>query len=259
MVNVLSFALTLTLATSGLAAPPAPKVDNNNAKAIMEEVKKKASAKDEVATVKMTIVEKDGTKKDRTLEIRRKGGDGKQKVLVRLKAPADLKGTALLSVSKDKESDQWLYLPSSKQTRRVQSSKKSSGFLDSELSYEDMGSASDTKAESKVIKQAKENGHNYAVIESMLTGESSYGKVIVWVDTDTYLPSKTEIFDKALKPLKVTTLSDYQEFGGAWRAKKVEVKNLQNQRGTVLELSDLKLNRGLSDGEFTESALTEGD
>ncbi|MGZ7119873.1 MAG: outer membrane lipoprotein-sorting protein [Methanobacterium sp.] len=37
--------------------------------------------------------------------------------MVRLNAPADLKGTALLSVSKGKSSDQWLYLPSSKHNK----------------------------------------------------------------------------------------------------------------------------------------------
>jgi len=249
------------LALSLVAALPAQAaVNNSDPKAILEQVQKNVTSKDEVGTLKMTIVEADGTKKDRTIEVRRKGGEGKQRVLVRLQSPADLKGTALLSVNKGKESDQWLYLPSSKQTRRIQSGKRSAGFLDSELSYEDMGSASDTKVASKVLRQEKLGDKNYVVIENTLTGESSYGKVLVWVDTATYLVGKTEIYDKAGKLLKETALSDYKQFDkGPWRAQRLEVKNVQNKRSTLLELSNLKLNQGLSDGEFTESALTEGD
>jgi hypothetical protein len=70
---------------------------------------------------------------------------------------------------------------------------------------------------------------------------------------------KIEYFDKTGKPLKVSTFSDYKQFGNVWRAQKISVSNLQNKRGTTLQLSDLKLNKGLDDSEFTESALTEGD
>lgn len=237
------------------AAAPA-----TDAKAILDKVSKKVDAKDEIANVKMIITEADGASKTRVLEIRRKGKDDTQKVLVKLEGPADLKGTALLSVSKGKSSDQWLYLPSSKQTRRIQSGKSRSGsFMDSELSYEDMGTSSDAAYVSKILGKKKDGGRDFTLIENTPKGESSYGKTIIWVDDKTDLVGKIEYFDKAGKPLKVSTFSGYKQFGNVWRAQKVSVTNLQNKRGTVLELSDLKLNKGLEDGEFTESALTEGD
>jgi uncharacterized protein len=227
-----------------------------DAKSILEAVQKNVNSQDEVASIKMIISEADGTKRERGLEIRRKGKEGKQKVLVRMNSPADLKGTALLSVGED----QWLYLPSSKQTRRIQSGKKSGNFMDSELTYEDMGGTSDTKVESKVIREEVIDKRKFAVIENNLKGESSYGKVLVWVDLEKNLIAKTEAFDKNMKPLKVSTFSGYKQYDkGVWRAQKIQVLNLQNKRGTVLELSELKLNKGLEDEEFSESALTEGD
>jgi uncharacterized protein len=236
------------------------KVDPRDAEKIMEMVEKNVTSKDEVATVRMMISEADGTKKERALEIRRKGADNQQKVLVRLQGPADLKGTALLSVNKGKSSDQWLFLPSSKQTRRIQSSKKNGSFMDSELSYEDMGTSSEAQFSSKVLREEDMGGRRFSVIESVPKGESSYGKIHVWVDLETYLVGKMEYFDKAQKPLKVSTFSNYKKFDqGVWRAQKIQVANLQTKRGTVLELSGLALNKGLDDGEFTESALTEGD
>lgn len=254
-------ALALLLSPLGAANSYAAKENPaDKAKEILKKVEKNISSQDEIANLKMIIVEADGTKKEREIEIKRKGSDGKQKVLVRLQSPSDLKGTSLLSVSKGNQSDQWLYLPSSKQTRRIQSGKKNSSFMDSELSYEDMGATSDTQVESKFVKEETVNGRKFAVIENLLKGESSYGKVMVWVDLETYLVGKTEAFDKSMKPIKVSTFSGYKQFDkGVWRAQKVSVSNLQNKRGTILELSDLKLNKGIDDEEFTESALTEGE
>lgn len=253
--------LALSLAFTLLAgAVPALATTAENAKPILDKVSKNMTAKDEVATLKMTIIEADGTKKNRELEVRRKGQDEKQKVLVKLQSPADLKGTSLLSVSKGKESDQWFYMASTKQARRIQSSNRNGRFMDSELSYEDMGTSSDAKYESKVLGEKSENGRSYTLVENTPKGESSYGKIVIWVEKGKYLVDKMEYFDKSMKPLKVSTFSDYKKFdGGVWRAQRISVTNSQTKRGTELELSGLKLNKGLDDGEFTESALTEGD
>lgn len=252
--------LPLVAAVVAALVSPVSFAAANEAKSILDKVAKNVDAKDEVAMVKMVITEADGASKTRSLEIRRKGHDDTQKVLVKLEGPADVKGIALLSVSKGKSSDQWIYMPSSKQTRRIQSGKNRGGsFMDSELSYEDMGTSSDARFESKVIGKKKENGTDYTLIENVPHGESVYGKTILWVADKTDLVGKIEYFDKANKPLKVSTFSGYKKFENVWRAQKVQVSNLQNKRGTVLELSGLKLNKGLDDGEFTESALTEGD
>ncbi len=258
--------LTSALAGPAFAAGAAPKKEapkaaapGGDAKAILEKVSKNVDAKDEVATVKMTITEANGDKKDRQLEIRRKGQQDDQKVLVKLQAPADLKGTALLSVNKGKSSDQWLYLPSSKATRRIQSSNKGGAFMGSELNYEDMGASADAKFESKILPAKDEGGRKFTLIENTPKGDSAYGRTVIWIDDKTSLVGKIEYFDKALKPLKVSTFSGYKQYDKVWRAQKITVSNLQNKRGTILELSGLKLNKGLDDGEFTESALTEGD
>ena len=132
--------------------------------------------------------------------------------------------------------------------------------MDSELSYEDMGTNSDAQFESKVVKQDDWNGRKFTVIENTPKGQSTYGKILLWVDLGTYLVGKMEYYDKSMKLLKVSTFSGYKQFDkGVWRAQKVSVSNVQNKRGTVLELSNLALNKGLEDEEFTEGALTEGD
>ena len=140
----------VTLSSSAVTAPKGATLDADQ---IFKEVEKRITAKDESAKIVMTITEANGATKTRELEVRRKAGDA-PKVMVKLQSPPDLRGTALLSVGgKGKAEDQWLYLPSSKQTRRIVSSNKSSSFLDSEMSYEDMGSSSDKKFSNKILQR----------------------------------------------------------------------------------------------------------
>ncbi len=252
--SVVAICLILSFPLSAFA------VDPNNADQILKAVEKNVNSKDEVADLKMVIVEPSGAKKNRDIEIKRKGEEDKQKVLVRMQSPADLKGTALLSLAEGSGNDQWLYLPSSKQTRRILSSKKSSSFMDSELSYEDMGTNSDRKMANKVLRQEKIGSQLYSVIESKpLAGESAYGKILSWISIDNFLVSKMEYYDKSMKLLKISNFSEYKKFSGIWRAQKVEVQNVQNKRGTVLELANLQINKSLSDDEFTEGSLADAD
>lgn len=231
-----------------------------DAKAVLDKVEKNVSSNDEVVTVQMTIIEASGDKKERKVEMRRKGQPNKQAVLVKLLSPADQKGITLLSKSEGKESDVWLFMPSSKQVRRIVSSGKGGSFQGSELSFEDMEAGSDAKIISKVIGREKLNGQNHILIENKSSkGESIYGKTVIWVEEARHLVSKIEYFDKKNQPLKVSTFSGYKKFGGTWRAQLVDVRNLQNKRGTTLALLSMKVNQGLSDGEFTESSLSEGD
>lgn len=228
------------------------------AKAVLDKVAKNMAADDEVAAVKMVITEANGDRKERRMEIRRKGKAKGQRVLVRIEAPASDKGITLLSKPDGDGTGQWLYLPSNKQVRRlVGASGKGGSFMGSELRNEDLGG--DGKFESRLVGSREEGGKVFTLIENSPKGESSYGKTVLWVDSGSYLVGKVEYFDRAMKPLKVTEFKDYKKEGGTWRAQVIDVRNLQNKRGTRLELSELKLNRGLSDAEFSESALTEGD
>jgi outer membrane lipoprotein-sorting protein len=226
---------------------------------ILKEVEKRVSAVDESATLEMTIIEANSASKTRDVQIRRKTNGNSHKVMVKIQGPANLRGTALLSISEGTKEDQWLYLPSSKQTRRILSSNKSSNFLDSELSYEDMGSSSNRKYVNSLLRTEKTPTGDVAVIESKLsTGDSAYSRILAWVPLGNFLVTKLEYYDLTGKLLKVTEMGTYKKFaGGIWRTQDVQVKNVQNHRSTHLMLKDLKINQGLDDHVFTESEMAE--
>jgi uncharacterized protein len=249
-----SFALFLALAATAHAANPAPSATADD---ILKATAKNLHSNDESVRVKMTITEANGSQKERNLQISRIENDKDQSVLVRLLSPADLRGTGLLSVTHVAQADQWLYLPSSKQTRRILSGKRGANFLDSELSYEDMGNTANTQIANQILRTETGADGPVAVIESKVTGaESAYSRILTWVPLKSHLASKIEYYDRAGALLKTTDMTDYQQYaGGVWRARRIVVANAQNHRGTQLDITDLKLNMGLSSQDFTPSAL----
>jgi outer membrane lipoprotein-sorting protein len=224
---------------------------------ILKEVEKRVTATDESETVDMTVIEANGASKTREVEISRKTKGPSHKVMVKIESPASLRGTALLSVVDGANEEQWLYLPSSKQTRRILSSNKSANFLDSELSYEDMGGTNVNKVENNVLRTETTPEGEVAVVESKpVSGDSSYSRVISWVPLKSYLVTKIEYYSRDGKLLKTTQMGNYKSYsGGVWRTDEVTVNNVQNHRSTKLTLKNLKLNQGLSDQAFTQTSM----
>lgn len=231
----------------------------SDANFILKNVERGLAAKDERVLIKMKVVESNGSSKEREVEIKRKSG-GKNQVLVRLKSPTDVSGVGLLSVSQGGNEDQWLYMPSQKKARRMVSGNKTQRFLDTEFNIEDFSAGTYARFVNKVVSEERAPSASVSIIESKSkSAETSYSKIKTWVDLATYQVQKSEYFDREGKLLKTMVFRDYKKFGTVWRAQTVEVRNMQTQRSTILKVAGLKLNSGLHDREFTQSALEQED
>lgn len=224
---------------------------------LLKKSKSLIASKDDVADVTMKIIEKDGTVKERSMQIKRKFG-AKHMTLVRMKSPTDLKGTALLNVIEDGEENQWLYLPSTKQVRRIMGNQnKKAGVLGSELTPEDLDITTVKGSKATLLKEMKVNNQDFALIEIKSNSNTTgYSKALVLVSLKTNLPARLEYYDKQNKAVKRVDFENYVQVGGAYRAQSIKVRNLVNKRGTDLILSNIKSNSGLSEDEFSQRALS---
>lgn len=252
-----SFAFMLFGAqTSARAAIPSVDVQK-----IASEISNRMSAKDEEFDVSMKIIEADKSSKERSMKIMRLSPNKKEHyVLVRMQTPKDLKGTSLLATYKDGKEEKWLYLPSSKQTRRLAStSSESNSILGSELNTEDFNINTESSAKNTLKKETKINNKSYYVIESDVNAVSgNYSKVVSYIATNEFLPAKSEAYDKHGKLLKIIEFSDYKKVGNnKWRAGKIKIRNTQNNRATEIALSNIKVDQDLKPSEFTPKALSE--
>ena len=111
---------------------------------IMLKVKNRPDGDTRYATLSMTLVQKNGSKRERKLSSWAMDVGKDTKKIMFFTYPGDVKGTGFLTWDYDnpnKEDDKWLYLPAMKKTRRISGkSSKTDYFMGSDFTYDDMGS-----------------------------------------------------------------------------------------------------------------------
>jgi predicted RND superfamily exporter protein len=223
-------------------------------KDVLRNVESRTAPPNERVQIKMIIQEADGAKKERQLTILRKN-EGEARALIRLQKPSDLKGLTLLTVSEGGKEDQWLYLPSDKKSRRILGSNKKGKFLDSEIAFEDLRISTYKEFDNKILK----DDGKVIQIESKAKPdtESSYGKILTWVTKADYKIEKVDYYDQNGKLWKQMKFTKYEKIGDKfWRARQVNVTNVQDKRKTALFVQKVSL-KAISDDEVSLAALEE--
>jgi hypothetical protein len=213
----------------------------------------------ELALLKMILINAHGDKTTRKMKsyIKERDNEGDYSINEFL-WPADVKGTKLLTHAyKEKDDDQWLYMPAIKRVKRISSRNKSGSFMGSEFSYEDMGSQEPEKFTYKFIKQGKMGKHPVAVVERYPKDKNSaYSKQVTYEDTDRHVILKVEYFDRKGELLKVASFSNVKKvFKDMYRAHKIHMKNVQTKKESILTWSKRKLGAKLPDSKFQSTKL----
>jgi len=214
---------------------------------------------DSESAMTMTLINRSGKKsvrklRSRVLEVQ---GDGDKSISI-FDQPADVKGTASLSHSHALEADeQWLFLPALKRVKRISSKNKSGPFMGSEFAFEDISSQEVEKYTHKYIGDEEFNGVLAHKIEAVPAYKySGYTRLINWIDAERMVPVKVEYFDRKNSPLKILEIDNYERYlDKFWRAGRMQMKNLQTGKSTILEWSDYEFQTGLTDKDFDSKAL----
>jgi outer membrane lipoprotein-sorting protein len=252
-------ALAVTL---GLAAPLATaETPEEKGRAIFEEADRRNDGfGDNQGDMLMILKNKRENTSEREMSVQGlegKNGEGDKTMMVFL-SPKDQKGTALLTYQhKDRDDDQWLYLPALKRVKKIASSKKSGPFMGSEFSFEDIGGQQVDDYTYKYLRDEQVDGQDCFVVESYPKDKNSgYTKVITWVDKQHYRTLKADFYDRKNSHLKTLVAKDFNLYlEKFWRPHEMEMVNHQTGRSTVLKQNNIKFNVGLSDDDFTQNSL----
>jgi hypothetical protein len=215
--------------------------------------------KDSIAEMQMTLINAAGQKKIRTMKMKVLEGKDEDKSLMEFLSPADVKGTKFLSYEHvDKDDDQWLYLPALKRVKRIASKNKSGSFMGSEFSYEDLTAFNVKKYvyDKGEAKSLTENTHTiYKSASAPVSKNSGYTKLVSFIDAKTFLIQKIEYYDRKNELLKVSTFEEYKKFGDVYRVGKITMKNVQNEKSTILVWSNESIKNGLREKDFHKRYL----
>ncbi len=186
--------------------------------------------------------------------------------LVKFLSPADVRGTVTLTVENSgpgMDDDIWVYLPALKKVRRLVSSNKKDSFVGTDLSYGDVIGYRVDQWSHRILREEKIDGVDCWVTESLpktdqVRKDSGYSKRVGWVRKDNFAAMQAENYDLAGNLLKVIILRDHRNVdpkNGKWVAMRIEAKNVQENRRTVIEFDRYDANQGVSDDAFTARAI----
>lgn len=221
--------------------------------------------KGESSTMFMKLYDAHGASTERVMEGKtlEMSGDGDKSLSIFLK-PLDVKNTKMLTWSHKKDDDdQWLYLPSFKRWKKISSNNKSSSFMGSEFSYEDLGSQEPEKFSYKWLKDEKitidGKSVDCSVLERIPKKKSGYSKQILWTLKDKKNPGKIEYYDRKGELFKVATFSKFTSYSvgkkSLWRPGVIEMKNVQTKKSSTIEWKDRKLGVSYQEKEFKKSNI----
>jgi len=204
------------------------------------------SPKDMTGKTQIILIDKAGKKKTREAITIQKGTD---KRLFRFTAPSSQAGIATLSLPNDV---MYLYMPAFGKERRISSSVKSQKFAGTDFAYEDMEAK--LFVNKYTAKLLKKEGDLLVVELKPTSRKSSYSKVIVKLDKVNYYPTYMEFFDKGNHKIKTATYK-FEKIGKYWNAKEIVMVNLKKNHKTIMKMSDIKYDTGLTDNDFTVRKL----
>ena len=225
----------------------------------MEADKRENGFSDSTADMTMELRNKQGDTSIRHIRIKTLEvvGDGDKSMSI-FDQPADVKGTAFLTFSHAiKADEQWMYLPSIKRVKRINSKNKSGPFMGSEFAFEDIASQEIEKYTYKYLRDETLNGIDCFIIERIPTYKhSGYTRQVSWINKAEYRPEKIIFYDRKNSLLKTLTFSGYNKYlGQYWRAEKLLMENHQNGKSTTLQWSNYKFQNGLKNKDFSRNSL----
>lgn len=191
--------------------------------------------------------------------------DGRSASIAFLRAPMDVQGTAFLGLRNPGEpARQWLYLPWSRNTRRI-ARPAAESFMGSDLSYGDvdllrdipMWSENDTTA--KLLGEESEDGVRSHVIALVpKRGDIAYAQVVVWLGVSDLVARRIDLHGTETEVRKRVRQKDIRDAAGIPIPRRIEVEALGPRTRTEITVTDVRVNQGLEDAFFTQESLARG-
>jgi hypothetical protein len=210
-------------------------------------------------TVRMTLVEAGGAKRERVMENLRRRKNGKAQSVMRFRAPQEVAGTAFLMLERDKgESEQHIYLPGLKRTRRIVGREREGSFMGSDFSYADLEQRDVRDSTHKRLPDEEVGGVKTYVIESTPTKSPTYGKIETWIRQDNFLPLRIRFYDKSGALLKTFYTKRIRTMEGRPVVVEAQMVNKKTGHSTEFIVDNMRPRKDIPDTAFTPTALEHG-
>lgn len=202
-----------------------------------------------------TILTTSGRK--RTFEFEMYSANKGEKTLMRYIKPASVKGQAFLMLNH--ADDIWTYFPRTNRVRKLASHAKKQKVQGSDFTYEDMGSGDTWSEEFTATNQGSDKLDGHLCWKLQMDGipekEPPYQKMIIWVRQSDYYPLFIEYYEEKDHPSKSLVLNNIETIEGIPTAKKMTMRNHDNDTETIMTTVSVMYNWEPPTGFFSERNL----
>jgi hypothetical protein len=189
----------------------------------------------------------------------KRGADGRSSILMHFSEPADIRGARFLIIENTPQNDMYMYMPGLFKVRKITSKRISSSILGTDFSYEDYERLHGvfTNMRSEQYPDEVLEGRPVHVINSYPEGDSGYEKIKTYIDTETCVALKTELFENNHQLRKMLTVnpSDIKKEGTIHVPRILLMQDLRDKTETRMVIQEIKTDAVLEDDLFDPAQL----
>lgn len=214
--------------------------------------------KNVVSMAQMVLVSKRGKKRIRHFTSKRITENGLERQLTRFTAPVDIDGTGFLTIEKKGwETEQFLYLPALKRTRRIVSTQKAQRFVNSDFTYEDMERHPVADYVHKITGSEKMGNLDCHILESRPKPDtrSQYNLTISLVAKHAHVPVQVKYFDKKNRHIKTYKVLKLEKIQGIWTELIVSMEDHKKGHKSFIKQDTINYNTNMDNALISRERL----
>lgn len=165
-----------------------------------------------------------------------------------LDAPADLRGIEVVTrPTREGVASTRLYLPSLRRVRELVADMRGESFLGTDFNYEDLGFQQLDYAQYSLSEDRDPEGRNCYRVDAVPQRGWWYGRISSCIDRKTFLPLRTEYYDRDGVLWKVRTLEGIASIKARPTPTVITMKTVPTGTSTTIRLSHIQYDTGLAD------------
>jgi len=265
---ILCAIMTLNGASLAVDSPPAAQP----ARAILDHAKylNDTTRKwtDRTQSLNIKIFDSRGNVRNRmmTMRTQRRVG-GEDKTLSVFLSPAEVRGTSFLQFAhRDRDAEQWLFLPALQRVRQISAQSKTESFMGTDFSYRDLELLTDVlewneeEATSVLSGSDVIEGTDVSLIElTPHKKDVGYTRIVLALTKQDFVIRRMEFYSaNTSTPQKVLNMDKIEVVDSIPTPRSLEMKQTVQGSHTTVDVAEVRYNQNLRDDLFTQRTLEQG-
>jgi hypothetical protein len=218
-----------------------------------------------IQTVAFARTDRTGNQKHSKAKVYWKQFPGElSKALIRVSEPPKSRGTALLLIENEENTDRFLYLPAARKVRRITKSSSSGSLLGTDFSAADLEEWQQMRdgRESKRLDDASVEDRPVWTVQSTPTdpSDSGYERIVSFIDQEKCVALKVEYYARGDKLRKVLTVDAEHVTleSGLHTPRRMTMSDMLEQTSTDMSVEKIEIDVSIRDKVFTRKELAVG-